>query len=127
KRLMASASNAETVAGLVEEAKLAGVLDHPAIARLADVGQVEGVHYIAYDYVPGRDLRAIQERAMGRGQSRRRSSIPDGVARDALKPQPVPIDVAVHIVLRVAEALAHAHACCDALGRPLGLVHRDVS
>ncbi len=107
---------------LKEEAELSRVLDHPAISKVADVGQVEGVHYIAYDYVHGRDLRAIQER-LRRGPSSgsgRRATL-DG------EPKPVALDVAVYVVLRVAEALAHAHARCDHAGRPLGLVHRDVS
>jgi serine/threonine protein kinase len=86
-------------------------------------GEVEGVHYIAYDYVHGRDLRAIQERLRRGGPPGapgRRSTL-DG------EPRPVALDVAIYIVLRVAEALAHAHARCDGAGRPLRLVHRDVS
>jgi serine/threonine protein kinase len=125
KRLMSSASeNAEAVAMIQEEAELSRVLDHPAISKVADVGQVEGVHYIAYDYVHGRDLRAIQERARrgpgDSGPSRRRSTL-DG------EPKPVDLDFAVYVVLRIAEALAHAHALRDRGGRPLRLVHRDVS
>lgn len=40
---------------------------------------------------------------------------------------PVPADVAVHVVVRVLDALHHAHRLPDATGRPLGIVHRDVT
>ncbi len=139
KRLMTSTSgNAEAVAMLQSEADLARFLDHPGISKVADVGQVEGVHYIAYDYVHGRDLRAIQARASrdaGRDGGReggRRGAPPSSGRRSSHdgepRPQvPIDLDVAVHVVLRVAEALGHAHARRDGEGRPLRLVHRDVS
>jgi serine/threonine-protein kinase len=126
KRLMTSETTAEAVAMLEEEATLAKELDHPAISKLADVGQVDGVHYIAYEYVAGRDLRAIQARALRRGLAPPSSPRRDAASKEP-EPAPVPLDVAVYIVLRVAEALAHAHARADRSGRPLGLVHRDVS
>src|SRR5262245_3848559 len=64
KRLMPSVSgNADAVEMFEAEASLSRVLDHPGIAKVSDIGVVEGVHYIAYEYVPGRDLRALQERA----------------------------------------------------------------
>src|SRR5689334_16791177 len=95
KRLTGSASaNPEAVAQLAEEAELGKVLDHPAISKVADAGEVEGIHYIAYDYVHGRDLRAIQDRALRRGlppPSSGRRSYPD-----AEPPEPVPLDVGIH-------------------------------
>lgn len=139
KRLMTSTSgNAEAVAMLQSEADLARFLDHPGISKVADVGQVEGVHYIAYNYVHGRNLRAIQARASrdaGRDGGReggRRGAPPSSGRRSSHdgepRPQvPIDLDVAVHVVLRVAEALGHAHARRDGEGRPLRLVHRDVS
>jgi serine/threonine-protein kinase len=134
KRLMPSASGvAEAVEMLQAEATLSRLLDHPGIAKVTDIGQVDGAHFIAYEYVHGRDLRAVQERA-----ARLRSPLPTSSRRiptyrgddgdGALPPAArIPVDVAVHVVLRVAEALGHAHARRDAQGRPLALVHRDVS
>src|SRR5258705_7819276 len=43
------------------------------------------------------------------------------------KKQTLPIEVAVFIASRVARGLAYAHAKTDKDGRPLGIVHRDVS
>ena len=42
------------------------------------------------------------------------------------KQRPLPRDLAVFIVSRIARGLAYAHAKCDRDGRPLGIVHRDV-
>jgi serine/threonine-protein kinase len=126
KRLMASASgNAEAVASLRGEAELLRALDHPGIAKVVDVGEAEGVHYVAYEFIPGRDLRAIQERALRKdrpSQGRRPSS-----GEEPPRPERVPLDVALHIVMAVTAALGHAHGRTDAQGRPLALVHRDVS
>ncbi|MFT3772492.1 MAG: serine/threonine-protein kinase [Minicystis sp.] len=129
KRLMASASqSAEAVASLRSEAELLRILDHPGIAKVVDVGEAEGCHYIAYEFVPGRDLRAIADRVRRHGVPP-----PSGPRRSPSYPRaeedlaPMPLDVAIHVVLLVAEALAHAHGRADAQGKPLALVHRDVS
>ena len=45
----------------------------------------------------------------------------------AVKKQPLPIPLAVFIVSRVARGLAYAHSKKDADGKPLGLVHRDIT
>jgi serine/threonine-protein kinase len=132
KRLMASASgNAEAILSLRQEATLLRALDHPGIAKVVEVGEVDGVHFIAYEFIWGRDLRAIQDRAMGRGLSpasrRTPLSRPGLDAPPSSRHEPIPLDVALHVALRVAEALAHAHERVDAEGKPLALVHRDVS
>lgn len=98
----------DIIAMLRTEAALASSLDHPAIARVVDSGDVNGVHYIAYAYVHGRDLRAIHERALKNGEL-------------------IPLDIAIYIVMQIADGLAHVHAKEDAEGHAMGLVHRDVS
>jgi serine/threonine protein kinase len=109
KRLSPSAAlDRDVTETLHHEARISGFLDHPGIAKVVDVGDVAGAHYIAYEYVHGRDLRAVADRAHRLGEL-------------------VPLEVTLHIVLRICEALAHAHACADADGKPLGVVHRDVS
>ena len=60
------------------------------------------------EYVWGQDARMLFHRA-------RRSE------------QPIPIRVACYIITQVCAALHHAHEAEDAHGKPLGLVHRDVS
>jgi serine/threonine-protein kinase len=108
KRLMPFVgAEADVIEALHGEANLARALDHRCIAKVVDVGDVRGTHYIAYEYVHGRDLRALRDRATKRGES-------------------IPLDVGIHVIAEVAQALAHAHGRRDATGRLLGLVHRDV-
>jgi eukaryotic-like serine/threonine-protein kinase len=109
KRLMPYlCQDPEVVAMLHLEASLASSLDHPALAKVVDSGEVSGIHYIAYAYVHGRDLRAIHERALRGGSL-------------------IPLDIALYIVLQIAAGLVHVHAQKDASGNAIGLVHRDVS
>lgn len=109
KRVMASlADDPEVLDALSEEAALVARLSHPSIAALVDRGVIEGTHFIAYEFVPGRDLRAVVERASASGK-------------------PIPLEIALHVVLCVSDALAYAHDRVGEDGAPLGLVHRDLS
>lgn len=99
------ADDPEFVAMFLDEARLAATLDHANIAHVVDIGRVGNDHFYAMEYVHGLDLRAICKAAGG----------------------PLPIEVALTIVLGVAAGLHHAHERCGADGRPLGVVHRDVS
>jgi tRNA A-37 threonylcarbamoyl transferase component Bud32 len=92
---------------LLKEARIAATLDHPSIVQVFDVGAEGDEHYLAMEYVHGRDLRAVL-RALA------------GAAR-------MPLLLALHIVGELADALHYAHTKTDAHGRPLGIVHRDVS
>ena len=96
------------VSMFIDEAKIAVQLSHGNIAQIIDLGRVDDSYFIAMEYVHGRDLRAILER-----ESARRSA--------------VPLPIACHVVMRVAEALHHAHNASGRDGRPLGVIHRDVS
>lgn len=93
---------------LVEEAKLVSGLVHPNIVQVFDLGSEHGRHFIAMEYVDGYDLYSLLERASDRSVH-------------------FPIGAAAWIACEVARALAAAHAHADASGRPLGIVHRDVS
>ena len=81
---------------------------HPNIVSLLDVGEHGNELYLAMELVDGAPL----SRMLG---VLRRRGIPLGDA------------AAVEIGLQLADALAYAHAMTDDDGRPLGLVHRDVS
>ena len=41
--------------------------------------------------------------------------------------QPMPVSLALAILRQVCDSLEYAHNLCDPTGRPLGIVHRDVS
>jgi serine/threonine protein kinase len=109
KRLLPTlAEDPELVAMFLDEARIAVQLDHPCVARVEDLGREGPSYYIALEYVPGRDLKALLDLGAARGER-------------------MPIPLAAHVGARMLEALDHAHRRCDAQGRDLGIVHRDVS
>jgi serine/threonine protein kinase len=93
---------------LVDEAKIAVQLTHGNIAQTFDLGRVGETYYITMEYVDGADLYKILRR---------------GSERDL----EMPLDVCAFIGKEVASALDHAHRKKDHVGKPLGIVHRDVS
>jgi len=92
----------------IDEARVAARLTHPNIVQIFDMGRIDGNYYIAMEYVPGKDLRALLQRA----QELHR---------------PVPIEVAVIVAAHLCAALDYAHRARDDQGRSLHIVHRDVS
>jgi serine/threonine-protein kinase len=102
------ADDAELVTMFLDEARVWAQLSHPSILPLRELGREDGVYYIAYDYLPGKDLKALQQRL--------------GQAGAAL-----PVGVAAYVALRAADALDHAHRRRGARGEALRVVHNDVS
>jgi len=92
----------------LNEARLAARLDHPNIVSIYDLGEANGNYFIAMEFIDGPSLRAVAKRARERGER-------------------LPIAEVVKIVSMAAAGLHHAHELADAGGRPLGLVHRDIS
>src|ERR1043166_5431080 len=91
-----------------DEANIAAGLQHPNIAQVYDFGEVNGRYYIALEFVDGNDLqkflRALAEQDV--------CCPPDGAAR---------------LAVDILRGIGYAHNKCDAKGRPLGLVHRDLT
>ncbi len=109
KRILSSLNDSEEfVRMFIDEAKLAAQLNHNNIIHIYDLGKVDRSHYIAMEYIEGRDLRSILEECRERGLN-------------------IPIDLALYITDLLASALDHAHKKRDFDNRALGLVHRDVS
>ncbi|MEZ4376361.1 MAG: protein kinase [Polyangiaceae bacterium] len=105
KRILPNvAEDDEFIEEFHDESRIACQLDHPAIARIIDVGAVDASHYIAFEFVEGRSLRSLLDRG-----------------------QPLPLELTLYVISQVAQALAYAHAATDGRGRRLGVVHRDVS
>lgn len=100
--------DADFVQMFVDEAKIAVRLNHPNIVAIDDLGKIEGTLFIAMEYVRGRDLRAIYDCENARGGT-------------------MPIGVACHVVMKMCEALHHAHFATGPRGEPLQVIHRDVS
>jgi serine/threonine-protein kinase len=86
---------------------LAHHLRHPSIARVYGLHTIPGALFVELEYVPGLSLDDLVTVVLA--------------GRRAL-PEPF----LVYVGLQVAEALAHAHACVDERGVPLGIIHRDL-
>jgi serine/threonine protein kinase len=99
---------AESCALFLDEARLVGMLNHGNLASVHEVDAKDGVHYLAMEFVHGADLREI----LAQAQRHERS---------------IAYDCALTIVAQAATGLDHAHRRCGPDGRPLHLVHRDVS
>ena len=102
------AEDAEALAMFLDEARLVAMLNHQNIASVLDVAIADGRHYLAMEYVHGADLREILAAAQRSGK-------------------PMPFEVSIAIVCAAAAGLDHAHRRCSPEGKPLRLVHRDVS
>ena len=89
-----------------EEGALAARLHHPKVVRVFDVDDVEGRPYIAMEYVPGADL---------------------GQLRDLIAPERLSPSAVMRIAADVCDALAYIHGAADERGRPLGVVHGDLT
>ncbi len=85
------------------EARLLAQLHHPNVVRVIDFGVADGQPFQVLELVDGSDLEALAQRALP------------------------PTAAALWITAMVARGLDYAHKAKDREGRPLGLVHRDIS
>ncbi|MBL8956280.1 MAG: serine/threonine protein kinase [Myxococcaceae bacterium] len=92
----------------LEEARIASRLHHANIVSVLDFGVEDGAYFQVLELIDGIDARHVFERAHERGT-------------------PLPVELALHICIEVAHGLQSAHAAQDEAGRPLHIVHRDVS
>ncbi len=92
----------------IHEAKLSAQLKHENIVQVHELGAVDGVLYIAMEYIDGCDLSHVLHQF---------ESINEG-----MDPR-----LAAYIISRVAQALYYAHKRADQAGKPLKIIHRDVT
>ena len=102
------AKDEEFLQRFVEEAQIAITLAHSNIVPVYEMGLVDEQYFLAMEYVEGRDLREIINRCRER--------------RETLDP-----DLCLLLIREVANGLAYAHRRTDEDGRPIDLVHCDIS
>src|SRR5208282_23928 len=102
------ASQKMFIENFIGEAKLVADLIHTNIVQTYHLGETNGVFFIAMELIRGVNLEQFAQQLADRRRA-------------------LPKELAVFIVSRVARGLAYAHAKVDKDGKPLGLVHRDVS
>ncbi|MBI1945926.1 MAG: protein kinase [Deltaproteobacteria bacterium] len=90
-----------------DEAKTAAKLQHANVVQVFDFGEEEGTLFLAMELVDGNDLRRVLETARKSGKK-------------------LDVGAALQIAIDMCKGLHHAHTLTDG-GRPLGIVHRDVS
>jgi len=83
-------------------------LQHPNIPETYDSGRVFGTYFIAMEYIPGRTLK-------------------DLITHCRTTVGPVPEPIVLNLAMQLCDALDYAHKRCDEHGRPLGIIHRDVT
>ena len=102
------ASQKVFIDNFIGEAKLVADLIHTNIVQTYHLGDANNVCFIAMELIRGVNLEQFAQQLID-------------------KRRQLPKELAVFITSRVARGLAYAHAKADKNGKPLGIVHRDVS
>lgn len=108
KILPSFASNKTFIDMLLAEARLCALLQHANIVQTYENGEIDGAYYIAMEYVQGFDLFKILSKSTQIGLR-------------------IPAELCLYIAAEVAKGLHYAHTAKDHYGRPLNIIHRDVS
>ncbi|HEY6727465.1 MAG TPA: serine/threonine-protein kinase, partial [Polyangiaceae bacterium] len=91
-----------------DEARLTGSLHHANVVGTHQVGEDEIGPFIVLEYIEGASLDELVERCTTLGEK-------------------VPVQVALRIALDALSGLEAAHTAHDHAGRPLNILHRDIS
>jgi len=102
------ADQKQFIDNFIGEAKLVADLIHTNIVQTYHLGEARGVYFISMELIRGVNLEQFAQQLHD-------------------KRRVLPRELAVFIVSRVARGLAYAHSKTDKDGKPLGIVHRDVS
>ncbi|MBK8011329.1 MAG: serine/threonine protein kinase [Deltaproteobacteria bacterium] len=90
------------------EADVALLLHHPNLISTYDAGEIQGRYYIAMELIEGSTLGQLVERVQALGTQ-------------------LPIDLGLFVISEILEGLHALHSASSKTGRPLGLIHRDVT
>jgi serine/threonine protein kinase len=98
----------EAVRMFQDEAHVLSCLSHPNIPQVYDLGCTDGHWFLVIEHVPGHTLSELCSAATRMGAA-------------------MPLDAVVSVIEQLCDALHHAHERNDDHGRPLRIVHRDVT
>jgi serine/threonine-protein kinase len=102
------AAEPEFVEMFLDEARIAARLHHPHVVEIHDLGEDDGAFFMVMEYVEGDTLASVLRQLRKQGER-------------------LPLSAVLQVVADACEGLAAAHGLIDADGRPMHLVHRDVS
>ena len=109
KRILPSMSeDDEFINMFVDEARIAVQLSHSNVVQIYELAKFENQYYIAMEFVGGKDMRQVLDRLREKGVT-------------------VPIPAAAYIASKICDGLDYAHRKQDPSGRPMNIIHRDVS
>ncbi len=96
------------VSMFIDEGKLTAQLVHPKIVQVTDFGEVAGQYFIALEFVDGFDALAL-------------------LRTSAQRQVRLPVPICTFVTMEVLDALDYAHNAKDVEGKPMRIVHRDIS
>ncbi|HTQ04429.1 MAG TPA: serine/threonine-protein kinase [Polyangiaceae bacterium] len=109
KRVLPHLSEKKQFIGMfLDEARVGAHLSHSNCVQVFDIGVGDNTYFIVMEFVDGSDLKGVIEHRRTIGQ-------------------PVPVEEACLITVRICEGLAYAHELVDNKGQSLHIVHRDMS
>jgi len=109
KRLHAHvAESKESLAMFLDEARLASRIRHSNVVPTLDVVSRDGELLIVMEYILGQSLSSLLRACQESGER-------------------MPVPIATRIAIDTLRGLHAAHVALDEEGKPLGIVHRDVS
>lgn len=92
----------------IDEAKICALISHPNVVQVYEFGRLADTHFMTMEYVHGRNLSMVMERLAEAGKL------------------PTP-DVICEVMRQACLGLHHAHTMTNAEGKPLEIIHRDVT
>jgi len=100
--------NKEFIELFLGEARLAARMNHRNIVQVFELGEQDGTYFIAMEFVQGKALRDILDRAKE-------------------KKEKMPAEICRTIAEQICDGASYAHNLTDQTGRALNLVHRDLN
>jgi serine/threonine-protein kinase len=98
----------QSVGLFLDEVRLLRYLHHPNIPETYDSGRVFGTYFIAMEYVEGPTLKSLIDHC-------------------SATVGPVPVPIVLNLATQLCDALDYVHKLCDEHGKPLRIIHRDVT
>ncbi|MBE4751330.1 protein kinase [Corallococcus sp. ZKHCc1 1396] len=92
----------------LDEARITAAFSHANIGQVFDLGEEDGELYLAMEFLPGQNLEQVVKMAAKRDYA-------------------LPLGFSARVVRDTCLGLHYAHHFMDPSGRPVAVVHRDVS
>ncbi len=92
----------------IDEAKIVSKLQHANICQVYEFGKINNDFYQVMEYISGLSIKYIARSLWKKNKQ-------------------VPINIALHMISEVCNGLDYAHSLKDRKGKPLNIIHRDVT